>query len=1062
MTRLVVAILLAITPLVVSADAPATHQIKLDGQTFTLPVGLTIERVAGSPLVDRPIVASFDDRGRLYVADSSGSNEKPAEQLKNPTHRIIRLEDTKGTGVFDKATVFADKMMFPEGILWHRGSVYVGAPPHIWKLTDTDDDGVADKREIWFDGKTVTGCANDLHGPYLGPDGWIYWCKGAFAKQEYTLPNGKKFTTRASHIFRARPDGTGIEPVMTGGMDNPVGMAFLPNGERFFSCTFLQHPAAGKRDGIIHAIYGGIWGKDHDVIYDSDHKWTSPTTMPVMTHLGPAAPCGMCCYQSDSFGKEFTTNLFVCQFNLRKVSRHVLKPSGSTYTTEDSDFVVSDSQDFHPTDVQEDADGSLLVVNTGGWYKLCCPSSQLVKTDVLGAIYRVRRTDHWRAKVEDPRGNKFDWKEDDLNQIIFRLTDTFRGNTWAENRRATDALVALGDKALGEQMKLKNGRKSWRGGIGSWILHDPNAERVQNWTGGINVANQIDSSKARAYVREALETLKYTWMDEDGPAVRQAAIHSISLWRDKEAIPFLVEFLKDKNLVTRRMAAEALGRIGDKAVVPALLKALEAKDVDRTLEHALTYALIEIGDAAGTEAGLLSKSTSVRQASLIALDQFGGKLKADPVLATLESVDPKVRQIARWIIGRHLEWSDEVAKLVRKGLNFETVPLVVRFLKNPAVENELLEIISVKGKAKFYEDQITALQVLEKSGVKEIPLTWVTAMERALRQGSLEVNGQVIATLQGLPPVKAPREDLEHSLRIMMRSKGSNSEFRLATMSVYPGGMRDMLADEFSLILNNLDRENSAQNRGLASTVLSKAKLTPEQLNDVIAALPKVSPLELDRVLTAFAQTKDDAIGLKLVAALSAPELRSSLRADGVKERIKHFGPAVQKEAEKLYVALNADYEQQRAKLDETVKTLKVGDIRRGQAVFNSTKTSCIACHTIGYVGGKIGPDLTRIGSLRNERDLLESILFPSASFVRSYEPLTVRTKDGKVFNGIPKKDAPDEIVLILAADKEQRIAREDIEEVQPGKVSIMPAGLDKQLTPQELADLVTFLRGCK
>src|SRR5262249_46235706 len=223
------------------------------------------------------------------------------------------------------------------------------------------------------------------------PDGWIYWCKGAFAKQEYTLPNGKKFTTRASHIFRARPDGTGIEPVMTGGMDNPVGLAFLPNGERFFTCTFLQHPAAGKRDVIIHAVYGGIGGKDHDVIYDPAHKWTSQNLMPVMTHMGPAAPCGLHCYESDAFGKEYTSNLFACQFNLRKVSRHVLKPSGSTYTTEDFDFVVSDNQDFHPTDVIEDADGSLLIVDTGGWYKLCCPSSQLVKADVLGAIYRVRR-----------------------------------------------------------------------------------------------------------------------------------------------------------------------------------------------------------------------------------------------------------------------------------------------------------------------------------------------------------------------------------------------------------------------------------------------------------------------------------------------------------------------------------------------------------------------------------------------------------------------------------------------------------------------------------------------
>jgi hypothetical protein len=118
--------------------------------------------------------------------------------------------------------------------MWLNGSLYVAAPPHIWKFTDTNDDGVADREEIWFDGKTLTGCANDLHGPYRGPDGWIYWTKGAFAQQEYTV-NGKPFKTRASHIFRARPDGTGIEPVMTGGMDNPVDVVFTPGGDIIFT-----------------------------------------------------------------------------------------------------------------------------------------------------------------------------------------------------------------------------------------------------------------------------------------------------------------------------------------------------------------------------------------------------------------------------------------------------------------------------------------------------------------------------------------------------------------------------------------------------------------------------------------------------------------------------------------------------------------------------------------------------------------------------------------------------------------------------------------------------------
>src|SRR5688572_7535601 len=177
---LISACLLAIVPTLVHA---ATFTI--DGKTFTVPDGFVVEKVAATPLVDRPIVADFDEQGRLYVADSSGSNEKVEKQLAEKPHRMVRLEDSDGDGRFDRQTVFADRMMFPEGAMWHDGSLYVAAPPSIWKLTDTNGDGIADERIEWFKGKTLTGCANDLHGPYLGPDGWIYWCKGAFAEQRY-------------------------------------------------------------------------------------------------------------------------------------------------------------------------------------------------------------------------------------------------------------------------------------------------------------------------------------------------------------------------------------------------------------------------------------------------------------------------------------------------------------------------------------------------------------------------------------------------------------------------------------------------------------------------------------------------------------------------------------------------------------------------------------------------------------------------------------------------------------------------------------------------------------
>src|SRR4029077_582808 len=97
---------------VVFTLAAHAAQFKFGNQTLTVPDGFEIELIAQSPLVDRPISGSFDEEGRLYLTDSSGSNDKPDKQLQDKPHRVVRLEDTDGDGKFDKTIVFADKMMF--------------------------------------------------------------------------------------------------------------------------------------------------------------------------------------------------------------------------------------------------------------------------------------------------------------------------------------------------------------------------------------------------------------------------------------------------------------------------------------------------------------------------------------------------------------------------------------------------------------------------------------------------------------------------------------------------------------------------------------------------------------------------------------------------------------------------------------------------------------------------------------------------------------------------------------------------------------------------------------
>ena len=187
------------------------------------------------------------------------------------------------------------------------------------------------------------------------------------------------------------------------------------------------------------------------------------------------------------------------------------------------------------------------------------------------------------------------------------------------------------------------------------------------------------------------------------------------------------------------------------------------------------------------------------------------------------------------------------------------------------------------------------------------------------------------------------------------------------------------------------------------------------------------------------------------------------MRPDLLRPRLAKYPPAVQAKGEALLASLQADSVKQAARLDQLVAGMVGGgDVRRGQSLFNSPKAACATCHAIGYRGGKLGPDLTSIGQIRSERDLLEAIVFPNASFVRGYEPLVVTTTAGATHSGVLKAEQPDELILTIGESQEARIPSNQVADMQPGAVSVMPTGYGDQLSRQELADLLAFLRGTK
>ncbi len=131
------------------------------------------------------------------------------------------------------------------------------------------------------------------------------------------------------------------------------------------------------------------------------------------------------------------------------------------------------------------------------------------------------------------------------------------------------------------------------------------------------------------------------------------------------------------------------------------------------------------------------------------------------------------------------------------------------------------------------------------------------------------------------------------------------------------------------------------------------------------------------------------------------------------------------------------------------------GDPHKGLAVFSRV---CGQCHKIYGHGQEVGPDITVNGRASIEQ-LLSNLFDPSLVIGRSYQAWTVVTSDGRTLTGLLSEDSPQRVVLKTQGGKIETIARGDVDEMEQSKLSMMPEGLEKQLKPDELADLFAFLR---
>lgn len=1042
-------------------------QVEIDGLKFRVAPGWKLQPAALPGLTKYPVHADVSPDGRLWIVESSGSSEPTKEQVVKRPHRLIVLDDSDGDGVFDRRTVYAENLMLPQGVMWTEGGVLAGTPPEIWRYCDTNGDEISDESTVWFDGKTLTGCANDLHGPFRGRDGWVYWCKGAFAEQSYQRADGTAWTTRASHLFRKHPNRDLVEPVMTGGMDNPVEFAMSLCGERFFTCTFIQHPAEGKRDALVHAIYGGVYGKDHGVL--DGHPRTGPL-MPVMSHLGPAAPAGLM-FREGMLGENGALgDLLVAQFNLQKVSQHRLSAKGSGLATIDSDLVVADRPDFHPTDILEDLDGSLIVVDTGGWYKLCCPTSHIDQSQAFGGLYRLVPTSESTGKdsMTGTRGQavselgSIDWKGLNSNALAALLGDSrpmvrrVSQSHLIKRPDGGDAIIsALGDATTSTS---RNATELRRRAHAAWCLIELVA--ASEGTG-----------------QESLMKSLVNLLESKDATVRLIATQGIGTLRYRPAGPALARLLSDPDARQRRYAAEALGRIGDPAFVGDLISRLEGSGSDRSWEHSLIYALIEIGKPATSQllTAIAGPPSETRLGALRVLDQIGATdLKAERVLEIFGSGSERERELAGQILARRPDWGGMIAERLPE-LVVTDVPEDQLERWDATLQGMLLQASLASAASKIIAEGPDAarrklLKALASRPPTNLPEAWVVPIADRLKNEETTADELTSwAQLLGAVSWKGAAPDVVHqAFATALQDYQTSPEVWLQlAASIPPGfdwtqrlGSAEQASLAFERIVAALRSDTTPADRQRALAALARQKISESQAETLAKVAGEVGPMELGGLLAILRPFHQPEINKSLIDSLAESESLKTMPSGFLTEHFGEHPETIRESAAELIRRVGGDQaERQRTHLTQLLADLPPGDALRGFQVFRSSKAACSSCHSVGYYGGKIGPDLTRINRIRTVEDLLQAIVYPSSSFVRSYESYLAVTDDGRAISGLIADENASSLTLITGIDQKVRIDRDEIVTFQPASVSIMPAGLDQQLTLQELADLLAFLK---
>ncbi len=502
-------------------------------------------------------------------------------------------------------------------------------------------------------------------------------------------------------------------------------------------------------------------------------------------------------------------NLVSAQHNTRRIVRHKLVAKGSTLETRDHDLVSTEDPDFHPSDVVEDADGTLLIIDTGSWYIHHCPTGQIRQAAAKGGIYRVR-PQGWKSP-RDPWGSNIDWRGASDARLIEYLTE----DRWAVRERASRLLVGQGanaNKALADALRDEK---------------RPEVAQRLIWA-----LSQIGDNKSAAALRAAL-------IDSHADVVATAA-RGLAICRDTTASAKLAALLVHKEPAVQLAAAEALGRCGTSKDLPAVWDALRRKP-DRFIDHALTLAAFRLADEQSLRQAIADTDPGVRRAAILISEQrYRNREIPKPaiVFASLRAPDRELSAAARWVLLRHAEWGSEALAAVREvfdksDLNAEERRESQELIHAFAHDDGMIAWVSESiANAKVpQQKRVSLLSIVAESPRAKLPKSWAGAVGRALADENTDVRMAAVRTA-----AIRQMSELDAALLAIADDKGARQDLRFEALCAVVLRHPGITSKSFELLMERLDADRGPEERLAAAEIVGRCRLSGEQLGKLIRA----------------------------------------------------------------------------------------------------------------------------------------------------------------------------------------------------------------------------------